>query len=296
MSGAVFDMRETALLLLDLQNDFIHPDGAYGRGGQKSDDIAALTVTQLNVFGTAEVSWLSTAQIGALPADARDLLNKIFEVDPSKRITVEGIRAHPWYARPLKEPELAEALERQDAAQRAVDAHIAHRRLDTAKVAARVAALWDAIRAGGGMVVATLFTLPPGRGGEPIISPHLKQLRPFLRKGDFAPGAWGQALVDELAPADACVEKIAYSAFYMTRLEYVLRKSGVTRLICAGIVTNGGVASTVRDAHVREFDITVLADGCATFSRRVHEVSIEALRPVARIATVAEILAEIPPR
>ena len=101
---------------------------------------------------------------------------------------------------------------------------------------------------------------------------------------------------DELAPADACVEKIAYSAFYMTRLEYVLRKSGVTRLICAGIVTNGGVASTVRDAHAREFDITVLEDGCATFSRRVHEVSIEALRPVARIAAVAEILAEIPPR
>ena len=204
MSGAAFDMRESALLLLDLQNDFIHPDGAYGRGGQKSDDIAALP--------------------------------------------------------------------------------------------ARLAPLADAIRAGGGMIVATLFTLPPGRGGEPIISPHLKQLRPFLRKGDFAPGAWGQALVDELAPADACVEKIAYSAFYMTRLEYVLRKSGVTRLICAGIVTNGGVASTVRDAHAREFDITVLQDGCATFSRRVHEVSIEALRPVARIATVAEILAEIPPR
>ena len=204
MSGAVFDMRETALLLLDLQNDFIHPDGAYGRGGQKSDDIAALP--------------------------------------------------------------------------------------------ARLAPLANAIRAGGGMIVATLFTLPPGRGGEPIISPHLKQLRPFLRKGDFAPGAWGQALVDELAPADACVEKIAYSAFYMTRLEYVLRKSGVTRLICAGIVTNGGVASTVRDAHAREFDITVLEDGCATFSRRVHEVSIEALRPVARIAAVAEILAEIPPR
>ena len=94
----------------------------------------------------------------------------------------------------------------------------------------------------------------PGRGGEPIISPHLKALRPFLRKGDFAPGAWGQQLVDELAPADFTVEKIAYSAFYMTRLEWVLRKSGIERLIVGGIVTNGGVASTVRDAHVREFD------------------------------------------
>ena len=204
MSGAAFDMRETALLLLDLQNDFIHPDGAYARGGQTSADIAALP--------------------------------------------------------------------------------------------ARLAPLAAAVRAGGGMIVATLFTLPPGRGGEPIISPHLLRLRPFLRKGDFAPGAWGQALVDELAPADACVEKIAYSAFHMTRLEYVLRKSGVKNLICAGIVTNGGVASTVRDAHVREFDLVVLEDGCATFSRRVHDVSIEALRPVARIATVAEMLAEITAR
>lgn len=86
------------------------------------------------------------ANIRALPDDARDLLNKIFEVDPAKRITVEGIKAHPWYARPLKEPELAEALEKQDAAQRAVDAHIAHRKLDTAKVAARVAALRELLK------------------------------------------------------------------------------------------------------------------------------------------------------
>ena len=57
-----------------------------------------------------------------------------------------------------------------------------------------------------------------------MISPHLATLRPFLRKGDFAPGAWGHQLVEELAPADVSVEKIAYSAFYMTRLEWVLRK------------------------------------------------------------------------
>ena len=50
------------------------------------------------------------------------------------------------------------------------------------------------------LVVATLFTLVPGRGGEPIVSPHLKTLRPFLAKGDFAPGSWGQQLVDRTGP------------------------------------------------------------------------------------------------
>jgi nicotinamidase-related amidase len=163
----------------------------------------------------------------------------------------------------------------------------------SAALPTRLQPLADLVRSHGGLVVATLFTLVPGRGGEPIIAPHLKALRPFLRKGDFAPGAWGQQLVDKLAPADVAVEKIAYSAFYMTRLEWVLRKCGIERLMVGGIVTNGGVASSVRDAHVREFECTVLADGCAAFSPQIHDAAIEGLRPVASIATIAEMMHDI---
>jgi len=195
------DPATTALLLLDLQNDFIHPDGAYARGGQSAPEIAAL----------------------------------------------------PNRIRPLLE----------------------------------------ALRAKGGVVIATQFTLVPGRGGEPLISPHLKQMRPFLGKGDFAPGSWGNATVDALQPVDVAVEKVAYSAFYMSRLEWVIRKLGVTRLLAAGIVTNGGVASTVREAHVRDIETIVLEDGCAAFSPAVHQTAIDALRPVGRVATIAEMLAEI---
>jgi nicotinamidase-related amidase len=195
------NLASTALLLVDLQNDFLHADGAYARGGQANPAIAALP--------------------------------------------------------------------------------------------ARLKPLATAMQGHGGLVVATLFTLVPGRGGEPIISPHLKTLRPFLGKGDFAPGSWGQRLVEELAPADVLVEKIAYSAFYMTRLEWVLRKSGIERLYVGGIVTNGGVASTVRAAHVREIECAVLDDGCAAFSADVHRAAIEGLRPVARILTVAQAMDEI---
>ena len=56
----------------------------------------------------------------------------------------------------------------------------------------------------------------------------------------------------------------------MTRLEWVLRKAGIDTLIVCGIVTNGGVASTVRDAHVRDFGAPVLRDGCAAFSRETQ--------------------------
>ena len=62
---------------------------------------------------------------------------------------------------------------------------------------ARLKPLADAVRQRGGLIVATLFTLVPGHGGEPIVSPHLKKLRPFLGKGDFAPGSWGQQLVND---------------------------------------------------------------------------------------------------
>lgn len=195
----MMDPKATALILGDLQNDFLHPDGAYGRAKQ------------------------SHASIAALPQ--------------------------------------------------------------------RLVPLANAAREGGALVVATLFTLVPGRGGEPIISPHLKALRPFLTKGDFAPGSWGQQLIDELAPADIAVEKVAYSAFHMSRLEWVLRKCGVEHLYVTGIVTNGGVASTVRDAHVREFECTLIEDGCAAFSDDVHRAAVEGLRPVARISTVAEVMA-----
>ena len=122
-----------------------------------------------------------------------------------------------------------------------------------AALPARLKPVADAVRAAGGWIVSTHFTLVPGKGGEPFISPHLKALRPFLRKGDFAPGSWGHALVDELQPADLSVEKVAFSAFYMSRLEWVLRKAGIETLVFSGIVTNGGVASTLRDAHVRDF-------------------------------------------
>jgi len=196
-----FEPASTALVLVDLQNDFLHPRGAYGRAGQSAEAIAALP--------------------------------------------------------------------------------------------ARLAPLAAAMRAAGGWVVSTHFTLVPGKGGEPMILDHLKRLRPFLAKGDFLPGGWGHALVDELQPADLSVEKVAYSAFYMSRMEFALRRAGIGTLVFGGIVTNGGVASTVRDAHVRDFHTAVLSDGCAAFKPQVHETAIADLSSLSTVMTCAEALAWI---
>jgi ureidoacrylate peracid hydrolase len=162
-----------------------------------------------------------------------------------------------------------------------------------AELPLRLKPVVEAVRARGGWIISTHFTLVPGKRGEPFISPHLKALRPFLRKGDFAPGGWGHALVDELQPADLSVEKVAFSAFYMSRLEWVLRKAGIETLVFSGIVTNGGVASTLRDAHVRDFHTVLLQDGCAAFSEEIHRTSVEALRSVAEITTCVDFVAAL---
>ncbi|WP_439523859.1 cysteine hydrolase family protein [Marivita sp.] len=192
------DPKRTALLTIDLQNDFLHPEGAYGRAGQ----------------------------------------------------TAEAITALP----------------------------------------ARIKPVVDALRAKGGTYISAQFTLVPGPNDEPLIAPHLKELRPFLGKGDFAPGKFGHSLVDVLAPADYTIEKVAYSALYQTRLEYILRALDIDTLIIGGIVTNGGVASTVRDAHLRNLHTILLSDGCAAFKQEVHDATLLSLASVCPNVTCAEMV------
>ena len=193
---STWDWSRTGLLTIDLQNDFIHPDGAYGRAKQ------------------------GAAAIAALPG--------------------------------------------------------------------RVAPLVAALRKHGGTYISAQFTLVPDPSGEPLIAPHLKALRPFLTRGDFTPGSFGHTVVDTLHPADYVIEKVAYSAFYQTRLEYIMRAAGLENLIVGGIVTNGGVASTLRDAHLRNIETLMLTDGCAAFRDDVHDATILSLGTVTRQRTCAE--------
>lgn len=190
--------KKSALLLVDLQNDFIHPKGAYGRASQFSQEIAILPQT--------------------------------------------------------------------------------------------VAPVATAMRKMGNPVISTQFTLIPDEHGNPMIAEHLKKLRPFLKKGDFESGSWGNQIVDEFGLPDYVIEKIAYSAFYMTRLEWILKKINIQHLIVGGIVTNGGVASTVRNAHVLDFHTTILSDGCAAFSTETHKNAIKDLSTVSNVNTCLEVI------
>jgi nicotinamidase-related amidase len=158
----------------------------------------------------------------------------------------------------------------------------------------RVAPVAQAVKQHQGLVTASLFTLWPDTQGEPMISPHLLERRPFLRKGDFAPGSRGQANVDAIAPyVDVAVFKVAYSAFFNTQLDWVLRRAGVDTVAVCGIVTNGGVASTVRDAHMRDYHTIVLSDGCMAFSAEVHDAALKDMSSVAEVMTCQQFVASL---
>lgn len=158
----------------------------------------------------------------------------------------------------------------------------------------RLVPLAQAVKKHHGLVAASLFTLWPDADGQPMISPHLLERRPFLRKGDFAPGSWGQANVDVLAPLiDVAVCKVAYSAFFNTQLDWILRRAGINTVVVCGIVTNGGVASTVRDAHMRDYQTVVLSDGCATFTETAHQAALTDMSSVAQVMTCHQFLATL---
>lgn len=158
----------------------------------------------------------------------------------------------------------------------------------------RVAQVAQAVKAGGGLVAGSQFTLWPDAEGEPMVSPHLKELRPFLRRGDFAPGRTGQAHVPEIAPwVDVSVCKVAYSAFFNTQLDWVLRRAGIDTVAVCGIVTNGGVASTVRDAHMRDYRTLVLSDACAAFRQEVHDTALADMANVAQVLSCADFIAAL---
>jgi nicotinamidase-related amidase len=61
-------------------------------------------------------------------------------------------------------------------------------------------------------------------------------------------------------PGDYYIRKHAYSGFYATRLEPLLRNLGVASLVVVGIRLDGCLGATLMDAHHRNFQSILLRD------------------------------------
>ncbi|WP_018930535.1 cysteine hydrolase family protein [Gracilibacillus lacisalsi] len=88
-------------------------------------------------------------------------------------------------------------------------------------------------------------------------------------------GTWGSEFYRiEPHAEDIVVIKHRYSAFINTRLESVLRTKGIKSLLVTGISTNVCVESTARDGFMLDYQVVLLEDCCASFSKEAHEMTI----------------------
>jgi nicotinamidase-related amidase len=88
---------------------------------------------------------------------------------------------------------------------------------------------------------------------------------------------------------DMVVVKHRINAFYSTSLEAILNANEIDHLILCGISTNFAVDGTARDAHDRNYKVTIAKDACGASSEENQEKSLSILSRITEIKTVDEI-------
>lgn len=102
---------------------------------------------------------------------------------------------------------------------------------------------------------------------------------------------WGTEFHEELStrPEEIVIVKPRVSAFYNTGLEALMRANRVSQLILAGVSTCHAIDLTAREAHDRDYHVTVLKDCCASASEEQHERTLDGgLKRVADILTLEQ--------
>jgi len=153
---------------------------------------------------------------------------------------------------------------------------------------ARCNALAARARAAGAQVAMVRVAFAPDYSNLPRRSPLFGRAAELgaLRDGD-----WGARFDERLqvGPRDWIVTKPRVSALFDTDLEARLHAAAIRRVAICGVSTETGVQTTARDAHDRDFEVTVVADLCASADPLKHRAALEMLAAVATVADADEV-------
>ncbi|WP_300725547.1 cysteine hydrolase [Pseudomonas sp.] len=112
--------------------------------------------------------------------------------------------------------------------------------------------------------------------------------------GAVLEGSWGAEFLDALKPQDSALEQVIthnrINAFYGTRLEELIASINNPVLIVAGVATHSVVESTVRHAVDCGYEVSVVADACASASTLTHEASLNNMTLIADITRVSDVM------
>lgn len=111
-------------------------------------------------------------------------------------------------------------------------------------------------------------------------------------RGCTVEGTWGAEILSEVAPAktEIVVKKWRSNSFIGTNLDLVLRAHEIKTVVITGVVTQGCVESTAREASFRDYYVVVLEDSVATYDRELHEASLKVMRTRVDVAPSDEVL------
>lgn len=103
-------------------------------------------------------------------------------------------------------------------------------------------------------------------------------------------------IVSELVPrpGELVVPAHTYDKFYGTPLDLALRSRDIRYLIATGVVTDICVNSTITSAATRDYRVTAVTDGVASFSPERHHACLEIWRhKYARLKTTDQVVDEL---
>lgn len=140
---------------------------------------------------------------------------------------------------------------------------------------------WDAVAhiqrllaAARGHGIPVMYSRSGVRAGEERFDSFRRKRSRAL--GDDAPPTLEIPIVAELAPhpGDVVIEKRHPSAFFGTPLMSFLNRLRVDTILLAGFTTSGCVRATCVDAMSYDFNVGVIAEGCADRLHLAHKASL----------------------
>ncbi|MCL9780238.1 cysteine hydrolase [Vibrio sp. S4M6] len=93
----------------------------------------------------------------------------------------------------------------------------------------------------------------------------------------------------DVKSTDFVLAKPRVNPFYGTTLEPVLRANKIDELYVCGVSTTWAIQAVTRDAHDRDYKVTIIEDACAAADQEEHVTSINTLSRIANIIRADEI-------
>ncbi len=103
-------------------------------------------------------------------------------------------------------------------------------------------------------------------------------------------------VLEEIRPKEneILMKKTASGLFSSTNIEYVLKNIGTETLFVTGVLTDECVETTVREAADRSFEVVLIEDACASYTKEAHERALLALdKTYAQVKKSVEVISFI---